>query len=362
MPTDISQDLRDARALLEQSGTADEKRKYHKAAEIILLKTLRLEPENREAKALIQSARAATTLQAATPPAPEQNEAAFSDDGVIFKSLKVNKKKRKFSLKSPIGFGVIVLVGASLIASLIWMVKSHPARHVISAVPVGQPERVKQIDFHPAPVDSQPLIEDTRNLASSLVAVANPTPTPLAAVANPTPTPASKLPAVGDPTPTPASKVGVKPEIKTPPPAVDAAHATPAPATGTGTLAVSSPTAADIFQNGQYIGSTPATLQLPAGQQMLEYRHGDLRTVVTHDIKPNELTSASITFQITVQINARPWAQVFLDGTTRRPLGQTPLSGVSVPIGGTLVFENSNFSPKTYRITEKDAAIQLNFP
>lgn len=347
MPTDISQDLRDARALLEQSGTEDEKRKYHKAAEIILLKTLRLEPENREAKALIQSARAFTTLQAATPPTPEQNEAPFSDDGVIFKSLKVYKKKRKWSLKLPIGFGVIVLVGASLI----WMVKSHPARHVISAVPVEQPERVKQVDFHPAPVDSQPFIEDTRSSASSL-----------AAVANPTPTPASRLPAVVDPTPTPASKVPVKPEIKTPPPAVDAAHATPAPATATGTLAVSSPTAADIFQNGQYIGSTPATLQLPAGQQMLEYRHGDLRTVVTHDIKPNELTSASITFQITVQINARPWAQVFLDGTTKRPLGQTPLSGVSVPIGGTLVFENSNFSPKTYRITDKDAAIQLNFP
>ena len=350
MPTDISQDLRDARALLEQSGTEDEKRKYHKAAEIILLKTLRLEPENREAKALLQSARAATSLQAANPSVPEQNEAPFSDERVIFKSLKVNKKKIKSALKLPMGFGVIVLVGGSLI----WMVKSHPVRPRISAAPVERPEQVKHVDFHPAPVDSQPLIVDTRSSASSLPAVVDLTPTPAAklpAVVDLTLTPASKLPAVANPTPTPALKVPVKP---------DAAHATPAPAKGT--LAVSSPTAADIFQNGEYIGSTPATLQLPAGQQTLEYRHGDLRTVVTHDIKPNELTSESITFQITVQINARPWAQVFLDGTTKRPLGQTPLSGVSVPIGGTLVFENSNFSPKTYRITEKDAAIQLNFP
>src|SRR5438105_10854904 len=129
-----------------------------------------------------------------------------------------------------------------------------------------------------------------------------------------------------------------------------------------GNLAVSSPTVAEIYQNGQHIGSTPTTLQLPPGEQTLEYRHGDLHTVMSHDIKPNETTAASVTFQITVQINAKPWAQVFLEGATRRPLGQTPLSGISVPVGGVLVFENPNFTLKTYRITEKDSAIQLNFP
>jgi hypothetical protein len=63
-----------------------------------------------------------------------------------------------------------------------------------------------------------------------------------------------------------------------------------------------------------------------------------------------------------VQINAKPWAQVFLEDGTRRPLGQTPLSGVAVPIGGVLAFENPNFSTKSYRITEKDTSIQVNFP
>ncbi len=104
------------------------------------------------------------------------------------------------------------------------------------------------------------------------------------------------------------------------------------------------------------------TVQLPVGSQTLEYRHGELRTLVSHEIRANKTTTATVTFQITVQINAKPWAQVFLDSPSRRPLGQTPLSGVTVPIGGSLVFENPGFSSKTYRITDTDTAIQVNFP
>jgi hypothetical protein len=160
-------------------------------------------------------------------------------------------------------------------------------------------------------------------------------------------------PPVVPPTPTPAPPV----KVESAPPAD-----TPPPKPETGKLAVSSPTLAEIYMGDKYLGSTPTTLQLPVGRQRLEYRHGDLRSVVTHDIRANETSTASVTFQITVEINARPWAQVSLEGTPRRSLGQTPLSGVTVPIGGVLVFENPGFTSKSYRITDKDAAIQVNFP
>ena len=55
---------------------------------------------------------------------------------------------------------------------------------------------------------------------------------------------------------------------------------------------------------------------------------------MTHVIKGNETTKAMITFDVTVQLNSKPWAEVFLDGVERKDLGQTPLSGVRVPIGG----------------------------
>jgi hypothetical protein len=129
-----------------------------------------------------------------------------------------------------------------------------------------------------------------------------------------------------------------------------------------GKLAVSSFTAADIYLGAQLMGSTPTTLSLPPGPQKLEYRHGNLRTVVTHNIKANETTTAAVTFPKIVEVNSKPWAQVSLEGMPRRSLGQTPLSGITVPIGGVLVFENPNFPSKSYRVTEKDTAIQVNFP
>jgi hypothetical protein len=129
-----------------------------------------------------------------------------------------------------------------------------------------------------------------------------------------------------------------------------------------GSLAVNSPIAADIYLADKLLGSTPTTLQLTPGRYTLEYRHGDLRTVMIHEIKSRETISALVTFDTTVQLNARPWAQVFVEGSARRALGQTPLSSVRVPIGSVLTFENPNFPPKSHRVVETDSAIQMVFP
>jgi hypothetical protein len=103
-------------------------------------------------------------------------------------------------------------------------------------------------------------------------------------------------------------------------------------------------------------------LELPAGNQRLEYRHQDMKKIVTHVINANETTTAMITFDVPVQINAKPWAQVFIDGSQRQPLGQTPLSDVRVPIGSVLVFENPNFQGKKYRVKGTETEIRVNFP
>ena len=112
----------------------------------------------------------------------------------------------------------------------------------------------------------------------------------------------------------------------------------------------------------QFLGSAPTTLQLPAGNQRLEYRHKDMKKVVTYIINANETTTAMVTFDIPVQINAKPWAQVFIEGSQRQALGQTPLSDVLVPIGSVLVFENPNFQGKRYRVKGTETTIQVTFP
>lgn len=332
MPMHIDQDLHDARSLLEQSGTEDEKRKYRKAAEIILLKALHQEPENKEAKALLQSARAGSPFSATSPSETYQNEVPFTSESVLFKDLQPKQRRKKWSLKLPLGLIAVVLAAGGVLRVL----HSHTSNPVAMAAPIQRTERLSEVSFQTAAADHTP----NSNVEAAVLPA----------------TPSEEPKRVPDIIPAPV----VPP--KTAPATVVAESPRSAPTPSTGALAVSSPTAADIYQNGQLIGSTPTTLQLPAGPQTLEYRHGELRTIVSHDIKANETTTATVTFEITVQINAKPWAQVSLEGTPRHPLGQTPLSGISVPIGGTLVFENPNFTPKTHRITEKDAAIQLNFP
>jgi hypothetical protein len=135
-----------------------------------------------------------------------------------------------------------------------------------------------------------------------------------------------------------------------------------APAVSTGNLAISAAVPVEIYRGEEYLGSTPATLQLPAGAQTLEYRYQGFRQTLTHVIASHETTTATVSFPIKVQINARPWAQVFIDGVRLTPIGQTPLGDVSVPIGSTLVFQNPGFPDKRYRVKAKDAAIQVAFP
>src|SRR6266566_204297 len=146
-----------------------------------------------------------------------------------------------------------------------------------------------------------------------------------------------------------------------PPPDPVANEPQPVIAAAAGTLAVSAQTPVDIYKDDAYLGAAPVSLELPAGTHTLEYRHGSLRKYVTHVINSNETTKTMITFDVSVQINSKPWAAVFIDGVEKKALGQTPLSGVRVPIGSILIFENPRFQTKTYRVTGNETGIQIVF-
>jgi hypothetical protein len=158
-----------------------------------------------------------------------------------------------------------------------------------------------------------------------------------------------------------ARVVGGQTALRVPPPAANLIES-PQPQAESGTLAISSPAAVDIYKNDAYLGSAPVTLELPAGSQTIEYRHGVLRKLVTHVINSNEATKVTITFDVSLQINSKPWAEVSVDGVDKKALGQTPLSDVRVPIGSVLIFENPQFAPKRYRVTGDETGIQIVFP
>src|SRR6267154_577670 len=67
---DMQRDLSDARALIEESRNKPEAQKYRKAAEIILLKALYLDPDSEGAKTLLSSLRVASEPPTASAAAP----------------------------------------------------------------------------------------------------------------------------------------------------------------------------------------------------------------------------------------------------------------------------------------------------
>jgi len=137
---------------------------------------------------------------------------------------------------------------------------------------------------------------------------------------------------------------------------------TPAVAADVGTLVVTSPLVVDIYEKDARLGATPKILELPAGAHTLEFRYEGLRKSVTYNVEKGVSKTARVTFEIPVQINAAPFAEVFIDGEPPLSLGQTPLNQVPVPVGGTLIFKRDGFPDKKWRVASTDTNIAIRFP
>jgi PEGA domain len=313
--SDIQRDLTDARALLDDSRKMADGQKYRKAAEIVLLKILYIDPSHTDAKSLLAASKSTS-----------RGSEALEQIAFTAHPEPVERRPKPRSLR--VNVKMLIAAGIALFAGGLWLLRSYATGN------------------YPGP-------------AAPVVAVASAAPATVAAGALPTPPPVVAPPVVETTESAPAAVVPPPPAVEPPAPPVAPPKAA---VKDPGSLAVNSPIAADIYMEGKYLGATPTTLQLPPGRHTLEYRHGELRAVMTHEVKSKETSSALVTFETTVQVNARPWAQVFVEGSTRRALGQTPLGSIRVPIGSVLTFENPNFPPKSHRVKESDSAIQMVFP
>jgi len=164
---------------------------------------------------------------------------------------------------------------------------------------------------------------------------------------------------LGSPQATPPSRPPVQ---NAPTVANNVRNDVPAVASGTGTLAVSSLLPVDIYIDNNHVGTTPVTLELPVGTYTVEYRYGNLRKTAVNVIRGNEVTRATVVFEVTVQITSTPQAEVSLGGIQPKVIGTTPLAAVRVPIGSSLIFRTPGFTEKSYTVTEKDTTISMVFP
>ena len=101
-----------------------------------------------------------------------------------------------------------------------------------------------------------------------------------------------------------------------------------------GWITVASAVPARIFEGGTLVGATTVPrLMLPAGQHELEFVNDELGFHASRTIQVRAGQTETIDLETpngSVFINARPWAEVFVDG---RRIGETPIANLSLPIG-----------------------------
>jgi hypothetical protein len=99
-----------------------------------------------------------------------------------------------------------------------------------------------------------------------------------------------------------------------------------------GWLAVDVPIVLEVAQNERIIGTTQSRLLMPPGRHTVTLTNADLgyRTTRVVDITPGEERRLTLVPYTEVNLNASPWAEVWIDG---KRVGETPIARVSIPLG-----------------------------
>jgi hypothetical protein len=101
-----------------------------------------------------------------------------------------------------------------------------------------------------------------------------------------------------------------------------------------GWIRIAAPFAMSVYEHGQLVGSSESDrIMLPAGQHQLEVVNETLsfRSTQIVQVAAGKVTPLGIELPNgLVNLNAAPWAEVWIDG---KSIGETPIGNLSLPIG-----------------------------
>lgn len=188
------------------------------------------------------------------------------------------------------------------------------------------------------------LSTETTSLVVSNPAPVNPPPMPQVPPAAPTPT--SIVENTGAPAP-------AAPPVQAP--EGDPAASDPAAAAARfGGFTIRAPFELQIFQGDRLLGTTAGPIAIPAGSHTLDLVNDELgfRARRTVTVLGGQMASVAIPVPNgRININAVPWADVWIDGTSA---GQTPLANLELAIGRhEIIFRHPQFGERTETVVVK---------
>jgi len=143
--------------------------------------------------------------------------------------------------------------------------------------------------------------------------------------------------------------------VTAPVPAAPAAErpAEPSSAPLAGWVSVKMPFVVEIHEGGRMLGTTDADrLMLAAGRHELEFTNTALayQTTITVHVAPGRVTPLTLVVpRGVVNLNATPWAEVWIDG---QRAGETPIGNLSVSIGShEIVFRHPQLGEKRHAVS-----------
>jgi hypothetical protein len=149
----------------------------------------------------------------------------------------------------------------------------------------------------------------------------------------------------------------VAPEAVTPPVAAARTSAAAEPAAAgaplAGWVSAQLPFTVEIRENGSLLGTTDVDrLMLASGMHQLDFVNEALgyQESRTIEVVAGRVTSIPLVLPNgTVNLNASPWAEVWLDGVR---VGDTPIANLAVPIGAhEIVFRHPQFGEKRHAVS-----------
>ena len=118
-----------------------------------------------------------------------------------------------------------------------------------------------------------------------------------------------------------------------------------------GFAAISAPIVLDVSENGRGLGTTENHVMLTPGHHELHLTNKELQysTTTTVDVEPGEVKQVKLDPKGAANINAQPWAEVWIDGAK---VGETPLANLPLTLGSReIVFRNPQFGERKVMAT-----------